>query len=159
MLGEGDAEQIIRWIIRPSDKFVSRAVLAARCLNEVRSRAGLANLDKDVFENMKMVVKEERQELELPFDVTEADLERYQGHLPGFYSSETFETIATVWRSTETYKLLTDLVEQSRAFVMGSELQSVIARQWPDLPETKDLLIKFLTSDDAHIRKSRLSGI
>ena len=56
MLGEGDAEHIIRWIVRFSRKSPAKSVLAARCLHEVRSRAGLASLDRDVFENITMVL-------------------------------------------------------------------------------------------------------
>ena len=152
MLGEGDAEHIIRWIIRFGRKSASKSVLAARCLHEVRSRAGLASLDRDVFENITMVLHGEQQELSLSPHVTEDDLDEYEGRLPRLHSAEIFETIATVWRSEGTYRLLGDLIEQNRLFVMGSEVLSVICRHWPDLPETKELLIKYLSSEDGQLR-------
>jgi hypothetical protein len=152
MLGEGDAEKIIRWIIQSGGQSAGRAVLAARCLNEVRSRAALATLDRDVLDNMKSALEREHQELDLSLHVTEAELDEYEDRLPRLYSAEIFETLATVWRTKDTYRLLTALIVPSRRFVMGSEILSVVCRNWPDLPETKELLIKYLSSEDEQLR-------
>jgi hypothetical protein len=154
MLGEGDAEIIIRWIMRPGENLVAHAVLAARCLNEVRSRTALSILDRDAFENMKAALKDERQELELPIDVTEADLEEYELRLPRMFSYDKYETVAVVWPTAETFEFLRNAVEDDQRFVMGSEVLSVIARQWPDQPDTKELLFRCLTSTDDGLRKS-----
>ena len=159
MLGVGDAEQIIRWIVRPGEHNAERAVLAARCFNEVRNRSALPSLDRDLFNNLKNTIRVERKEFDLPPNITEEDLDEFHEYLPRMLSGEVIETLTNVWRNAETFDFLRSLIEGNRWFVLDSEILAIIARQWPTLPEARELLFKYLNGPDADLRKAAIEGL
>ncbi|MEQ8538845.1 MAG: HEAT repeat domain-containing protein [Coleofasciculus sp. D1-CHI-01] len=141
------AGEIIEYLMNQEgedEKFMN-VFLAAQCLEEVKNRQGILEMDNKLLERLK-----ELTQYSYISYLFESDIDFEYFNLVKEIRTQAITTIATIWKQDpDTLPLLKQLIQfDDNGIVRGAAVEE-LARGWKQDPDTLPLLKQRLQSDDS----------